>query len=370
MATGWLLAGLLALLAARVNAEPKVEPAAPANAESAVEPAAPTDADEHLPGAAGVPVIAPSGHKHGPPGRPWAAGVSQAEQTTALALYKSGNLEFAESRFAQALAKYREAIQHWDHPAIRFNMAVCLIRFDQPVEAMEELERSLVFGAGPLGPDLYTQGQTYRKLLDAQLAHLQIGCGEPGTQITLDGRYRFTAPGALDKILLPGEHQVVATRAGFVTVTRTLVLVAGKRTHYDVPPLEVRVAAQMVRRWPEWVPWLVLAGGAAAVAGGAQSYVAARANFASYDRGVTTHCSYGCDAATLAGYPDLREHRSRGDTEHVVALSLFAAGGTAIVAGAIGLLFNEPRVQVESGHAQAAVVSLPGGAAISMAWGF
>jgi hypothetical protein len=337
MATGWLLAGLLTLLAARANAEPAVEPAAPA------------DAEEH---------------------RPWAAGVSKAEQETALALYKSGNREFAESRFAQALAKYREAIRHWDHPAIRFNMAVCLINLDQPVEAMEDLERSLVFGDGPLGSDAYAQGLTYRKLLDAQLAHLKIECGEPGTQITLDGKYRFTAPGPLDEIVLPGEHQVVATRAGFVTVTRTLVLVAGKRTRYDVPPLEVRVAAWMVRRWPVWVPWLVLAGGAAAVAGGAQSYSAARANFASYDRDVTAHCPNGCDASMLAGYPDLREHRSRGDIEQVVALSLFVAGGAAIVAGTIGLLFNEPRVQVASSHMQAAVVPLPGGAAISMVWGF
>jgi hypothetical protein len=349
IATGWLLAGLLALLAARANAEPAVEPAARANAEPAVEPTAPADDDEH---------------------RPWAAGVSKDEQVAALALYTSGNREFAESRFAQALAKYREAIRHWDHPAIRFNMAVCLINLDQPVEAMENLERSLVFGDGPLGSDSYAQGLTYRKLLDAQLGHLKIGCGEPGTQITLDGKYRFTAPGALDEIVLPGEHQVVATRAGFMTVTRTLVLVAGKRTRYDVPPLEVRVAAQLVRRWPEWAPWLVLVVGAAAIAGGAQSYGAARADFASYDEALTWHCPTGCLSATVAQFPDLRELRSRGDTEQVAAAWLFAAGGAAIVAGTIGLLFNEPRVSVASSHGQAAVVPLPGGAAISMAWGF
>jgi hypothetical protein len=350
---------LLVLLAARADAEPGVETPVPANAGVhrpwAVGLTAPEDDDEH---------------------RPWAAGVSKDEQATALALYTSGNREFAESRFAQALAKYREAIRHWDHPAIRFNMAVCLINLDQPVEAMEDLERSLVFGDGPLGSDAFAQSMTYRKLLDAQLAHLEIGCGEPGTQITLDGKYRFTAPDALDEIVLPGEHQIVATRAGFVTVTRTLVLVAGKRTHYDLPPLEVQVAARMVRRWPVWAPWLVLASGAAAVAGGAQSYSAARANFARYDRDVTARCPYGCDAAMLAGYPNLGEHRSRGDTEQVVALSLFVAGGAAIIAGTIGLLFNEPRVQVESSQAQAAVVPLPvvapvpGGTTASMSWRF
>ncbi len=43
--------------------------------------------------------------------RPWAAGVSESEQAIALELYVAGNLEFTESRFAQALAKYKEAIR-------------------------------------------------------------------------------------------------------------------------------------------------------------------------------------------------------------------------------------------------------------------
>ena len=108
--------------------------------------------------------------------RPWAQGVSETEQEMARALYLEGNAEFIESRFARALAKYREAIQHWDHPAIRFNMAVCLINLDQPVEAREALERSLSYGSTPLGHDAYTQGTTYRKLLDWQLSHVTATC--------------------------------------------------------------------------------------------------------------------------------------------------------------------------------------------------
>jgi hypothetical protein len=43
-------------------------------------------------------------------------GVPEAEQELARALHAEGNAEFAELRFAQALAKYREALRHWDHP--------------------------------------------------------------------------------------------------------------------------------------------------------------------------------------------------------------------------------------------------------------
>jgi tetratricopeptide (TPR) repeat protein len=120
----------------------------------------------------------PAKHAHGQLSpaltRPWAAGVSDSEQAIARELYVAGNREFAELRFAQALAKYKEAIQHWDHPAIRYNMAVCLINLDQLVEARDNLERSLAYGAAPLEGDTYGHGLTSRKLLDAQLAHLKI----------------------------------------------------------------------------------------------------------------------------------------------------------------------------------------------------
>src|SRR6185295_10148926 len=119
------------------------------------------------------------------------------------------------------------------------------------------------------------------------------------------------------------EHQVVATRAGFVTVTRTLVLIAGKEMNYEVPALEVKMTA-LVRRWPPWVPWLVLAGGGVMVGGGALSYSAARTNFATYDREVAANCPHGCDAAGRAAFPDLARRRSRGDIEQTIAFSLFA----------------------------------------------
>jgi hypothetical protein len=333
---GWLLAGLLVLLAMRANAEPVVDPVAS------------MEANDH---------------------RPWAAGVSRAEQEAALELYVSGNHEFAEARFAQALAKYREAIRHWDHPAIRFNMAVCLIQLDLPIEAMNDLQRSLVFGEGPIGSVAYAEALTYRKLLDAQLAHLTIRSREPGTQITVDGKHPIIAPATLDEFLLPGEHQVVATRAGFVTVTRTLVLGAGKQMSYEIPALEVKMTA-LVRRWPPWVPWLVLAGGGAMVGGGALSYAAASTNFASYDRDVAARCPHGCDAVERAAFPDLARRRSRADTEQAIAFSLFAAGGVAVVTGVVGLVLNSPRMQVESIRSLPVVTPLPGGAVLSAAGEF
>jgi hypothetical protein len=179
------------------------------------------------------PLTRPAAHGEA---RPWAAGVSEREQALALELYLAGNQEFAESRFTLAIAKYREALWYWDHPAIRFNMAVSLINLDQSIEAQENLESSLRYGAAPLGVSLYNQGLTYRKLLDAQLVRLRIACPEPDAKVTLDGKVLFTGPGSTEQIVLPGEHQVVATKVGFVTVSETLVLVAGKTSAYEISP--------------------------------------------------------------------------------------------------------------------------------------
>ena len=142
----WTLAYLFAWSSTRAHAQPSPEPVLPPEYE---EP------------------------------RPWAAGVSQSEQTIARELYVAGNQEYTESRCAQALVKWKEALQHWDNPGIRYNMVECLIDLDQPVEAKDNLERSLAYGAAPLGADMYARGLTYRKLLDAQLAHVKIACRVP-----------------------------------------------------------------------------------------------------------------------------------------------------------------------------------------------
>ncbi len=305
------------------------------------------------------------------PERPWAAGVSEAEQAIARELYSDGNREFIESRFAQALAQYKEAIRHWDHPAIRYNMAICLINLEQPLEARENLERGLAYGAAPLDTDKYAQGLTYRKLLDAQLARVKITCPEQGAEVMLDGKRLFTAPGAADAFVLPGEHQIVVTRSGFLTVSKTLVAVTGKRTSYDFLALERRTTTRTVRRWTPWKPWAVLVGGVALSGLGALSYVVAERNYATYDRGIAANCpgTKGCDAAMYAALSHLRDLQDRAGREQVIAFSLFAVGGAAAAVGLVGLVVNQPRVQLEPSRSLV-VTPISGGAVAAMRWAF
>lgn len=297
-------------------------------------------------------------------GRPWARGVAKSEQEVARNLHADGNAEFAESRFAQALAKYREAIGHWDHPSIRFNMAVSLINLDELVEARDNLESSLVYGVAALGADAYAQALAYRKLLDAQLAHVKVTCSEPGTVVTLDGKYLFTAPGSAQRFLLPGDHQFATSKAGFRTTILMFKGISGKREVYELRPSPDTGA-------PRWRHWKYVLGGGAVVAGaGALLYVGVRSDIDAYDQAVKDRCPAGCDAETVAGFTDLRDRKARIQAKQAVALSLLPVGGTAIVVGLLGLILDQPRVRPDSSRVVPAVALAPGGATVSFAWPF
>ena len=62
---------------------------------------------------------------------PWAQGVPLANQKAANKLFAEANQLFAQQAHGPALEKYKAAIAIWDHPLIRFNMAVTEIRLDR-----------------------------------------------------------------------------------------------------------------------------------------------------------------------------------------------------------------------------------------------
>jgi len=296
--------------------------------------------------------------------RPWAHGVSETEQAIARELYAAGNAEFTEARFAQALAKYREAVRHWDHPAIRFNMAVCLINLDQLIEAKDNLERSLAYRATPLGNEAFAHGLTYRKLIEARLAHITTTCSEPGAVVTLDGKYLFSGPGAAEQFLLPNEHQLAAIKPGFRTAFVTFASVAGKQEVYELRPNPEMGP-------PHWRYWkYVLGGGAVLASAGGLTYLWARSDLADYEVELGQRCPRGCDAETLRGFTDLGAKKDGVGTKQAAAFSLFAVGGAAIVVGVLGLILDQPRVRADSNRAVPVVAVTPGATTVALAWAF
>lgn len=279
--------------------------------------------------------------------RPWANGVTQANQDSALALYREGNSFFEQSNHAQALAKYREALARWDHPAIRFNTAVALINLDQPLEAFEHLEAALRFGEAPFGSETYKQALLYRKLLSGQVAELEVTCDEPGAELTLDGEVLFTAPGKALRRLRPGAHQLVSKKAGFETLASAVQLAAGE-TRHEVVTLQRTVVAEvkLVRRFPLWLPWTVMGAGAVVALVGVPVMASAESSYERYDQDLSRVCPSGCPLASLPG--SVLDLKQSAAAQNGAAIGLFSVGGAAVVTGVVLAVLNQPRPETPS----------------------
>ena len=82
--------------------------------------------------------------------RPWAVGVSAEQQKTALAKFRQANELLNNGLFARAAESYKAALESWKHPAIHYNLALALMNVDQPIEAYESLQKSIVYGVDSL----------------------------------------------------------------------------------------------------------------------------------------------------------------------------------------------------------------------------
>jgi tetratricopeptide (TPR) repeat protein len=299
--------------------------------------------------------------------RPWAEGVSDEQQLEALRLLEEGNRQFELAQRAMALATYRRAIAVWDHPAIRYNIAVALIDQDQPLEAYENLELALRYGQEALLEDQYAQGLTYRKLLLGQLAQLQVVCGEPGARVLLDGRELLVGPGEVTRVLLPGEHSLVATKAEYLTATRTVNLVAGRTETATLALVAVPRAVETRRRWAAWKPWAVVGAGAAVALAGVPLRLLAASTMDDYERAFTAACPQGCVEDQIPSAA--RDLRSRARLESGVAIALFAAGGATLAGGVVWMIANQPRPVHDRQVALVPVVGM-GGAGLSVVGSF
>lgn len=260
--------------------------------------------------------------------RPWAAGVPEAEQTAALALYQAGNDEFVQQHYTEAMAKYREALKHWDHPGVQFNLAVCLIQLDQPVEAFEHLERALRFGEAALGADKLKQGEDYRKQLLASLARIDVTCTTPNAQVTLDGQQLAACP--TTRMVAPGQHQLVGRREGYSNSVRDITTTAGATTPIAIeleplagptkpPPHEIEHHDTVEPQPASHLGFYVMgAGGAVAVTAIAFDFLSVQPA-----RDKLTESSSAYDT----GLSSFKTRRN-------IDIAMFVTGGVAIAAGA------------------------------------
>lgn len=273
--------------------------------------------------------------------RPWVENVSEEDQEKAQQLFAEGNDFLDNLRFANAAAKYREAIEYWAHPAIQYNLAIALIKLDQSIEAYLAINQSLRYGAAPLESEQYNQALNYQQLLRNQIGEIELTSSQDGVIVTFDGKKVLTSSGTIKMFVLVGEHQVVASKRGFQTVTRTLPIPSGKTVRMEIRLFTERELTVSRRHWQRWKPWAVTGIGVGiGLAGGALHYWGARPNLRSFDAELEDVCPLGCEDSDRDS-PSARLHR--GLLQQRIAWGSYVAGGLLVGAGLVGVVVNLPR---------------------------
>lgn len=271
---------------------------------------------------------------------PWTVGVPADQQKRAKVLYQAGNRLLANALFAPAVSKYRAALQHWNHPGIRYKLTLALVSLDRPIEAYENVVEALRYGPDALEPDEYRRAVDYQRLLRRQIAEVEVTCGEPGAIVTMDGKPLFTGPGRVATLIMPGKHQIVASKARYITTSQAVTLAATARTRVELHLLAEDQATLRVRRWPSWTPWAVaglgVGTGAAAVALHWQSDVNARR----MNELVPVYCgSGGCSVYP----PVLRALYDRASWQRDAAYAGYATTAAVLAAGTLLAYLNRPQ---------------------------
>ena len=295
------------------------------------------------------------------PASPWAVGVTEQQKARAKAALDEGNALFLEKKYSEALAKYQTAIAAWNHPAIRFNVVRCLIQLDRPVEAADNLKAALQYGAAPLEEAVYTEALAYEKLLAKQIGEIAIDCKQAGVKVTLDGQSLGACPVRETKRVVPGTHQVVGEKAGFMTRTFEVIVVGGAQQSVAVELAPIGENARIEHRWSQWIPWVVFGSGFAVIGAGALLDLSAAADMDSYDRAVKQQCpTMACPESELP--TDLRDD---AEMKSNIAVGVMVVGVATVAAGGVMLYLNRGRT-VYGERMTPVVTPTSGGAAVGL----
>jgi hypothetical protein len=273
---------------------------------------------------------------------PWREGVSDKTQSDAQALFAEGNKLFAQDAHGPALEKYTQAIALWDHPLVRFNMAVTLVRMDRFLEAAEAIDRALRFGQAPFPTaEQYRQAIDYQKLIGGRIGEIEVECKQAGAQLTLDGKLWVSCPASKKVRVLAGEHALVAEAKDHMTQSHRLVVTGGNTVTRKIELERIEAAATYEYPTRRWIPWTVAGGGAAIAFTGVAVWFAGRSQLDEFKENFARDCPAGCD---LDDKPALRDQRDSALFKGNLGTGLMIGGGAVLVGGAVwALVFNTPR---------------------------
>ncbi len=276
--------------------------------------------------------------------RPWAVGVTRENQQLALKKFQEGNVLLNDGLFANAAKLYREALAHWDHPAINYNMALALLNLDQPIEVFDRLSAAIKFGTGPLEKDKYEHAKEYILLVKQQIAEVEVTCRKPGAKVSVDGKEAFTVGpkgegGFFKGRVRIGKHTFIAEKPGYNAEAEVPFIGPGETFRIELKLYTADELTRYRRKWKTtWMPYAIIGGGVAVGVLGGVFALSATSSYEEFDTEVmrcnTESMGGGCtDAAVM----DLRDS---GDTKKTMSYVAYGVAGGAIAVGLVMAYIN------------------------------
>ncbi len=273
---------------------------------------------------------------------PWGKGVPIEQRRAANEPFQQGNSDLKDGLFKPAADKYREALAHWDHPGIHFNLALALMSLDKPVEVYQHLQKAIEYGPGPINADKVERAESYIKLLEQQLAQVIVRCDEPGAKVRMDGQLLFTAPGKYEAWVRVGEHTWSAIKEGYERTQKSQVLSAKQKVVVDLNLYRPEELTRTKRRFAGWVPVVPIVTGALVVGGGVALNFLAYEKVAEFENGLTDDCGLSSSQRSCPPNSDLTSRKERAELYQNLSTASYIVGGAAVTTGLVLFSLNRP----------------------------
>lgn len=273
--------------------------------------------------------------------RKWAEGVSDADQKLALELFEQGNNALSDGIPAEAATKYREALKHWKHPAIHYNLALALLTQEQPLEVYQNFVASVKYGEAPLDKGRFDKANEYIKILESTaIATIEVSCQKAGAEIMVDGRKVLDAPGKHIEKVKAGKHVFACEPGpglqGYTTKVRAPFIDPGTKYRVELKLYTTDELTRYKRRWETrtWAPWAVVGAGVVVAGVGGVLALSAQSSFDDYDSKIAkcnsdSGANLGCNVME-SGFRDLKDS---GDTKRTMSYVGYGVGAGAVALG-------------------------------------
>jgi hypothetical protein len=288
--------------------------------------------------------------------------VSEANEKKALVAFRDGNAQLNDGFFVKAVEQYRLALTFWDHPAIHYNLALALINLDQPIDVYEQLNKALQYGAEPLEKDKYDHGKEYLRLVEGQLADIEVSCDKIGAKVSVDGKEVFTAPGKYTSKVRVGKHTFYADKEGYNARITAPFVGPGEKYRLELKVYTGPELTRYKRKWQRsWVPYVVMGAGAAIGIVGGVLELSAQSSYDDFNARVEA-CNMPGQGCSIDS-PGILDLRNSGDTKRTLGYVGYGVAGAALATGAIMAWINRRQAyQIspeELEHGQPAIAITP-----------